>query len=209
MAKAKSSGRKRKPAPKAKPKPKRKPPKQQPQPTAKPSGDWKLQQQLARALETARDVAGFPCDLQIVSAPTIISTSKWRPLWLVIGEFSWHGEFGYDELHAVLVKWSQRRVTDKVNKHRIARLRVNYLTDRGKREEYTLAETGPWNLALARAQQECDPDDTEGHRRNGVIGSLASRYGLIRDKRGKVIAGTQIESVTVWLASNKIEDLKF
>jgi hypothetical protein len=115
----------------------------------------------------------------------------WRAPWVVIGQFTWKREIGYGDLYRILDRWSQRRLESKINKDRFGRIRVNYRTERGEVEEYTMAETGPWHLMLARAKEQCDPSDTETSYPGGRTGSLASRYPESR-----------IESVMVWLSES-------
>jgi hypothetical protein len=115
----------------------------------------------------------------------------WRAPWVVIGQFTWKREIGYGEVFRILDRWSQRRLESKINKDRFGRIRVNYRTERGEVEEYTMAETGPWHLMLARAKEQCDPSDTETSYPGGRTGSLASRYPESR-----------IESVMVWLSES-------
>lgn len=162
-----------------------------------------LQQQLARALEVAQQAAtdaGYPSVLKIAFPPRAYET-QWRAPWVIVGRMVWRGNaIGYADLYRVLDSWSRSKVTRRINDQRIARLRVIYLTDDDRREEYTLAETGPWSLAIERAKQECDPMDTMTAHPGGARGSLAARYGLRRDSRGRIVGGTQIESVYVWLS---------
>ncbi len=152
----------------------------------------KLQAKLTRALELAQDMAleiGHPSDLAI-EFPPMAKATRYRSPWVIVGHFAWEGnEVGYAELWSILDKWEGRRLEARIDKDRISRLRINYVTDRGKREEYTLAETGPWQLALRRAKDNCDPEDTETSYPGGRTGSLAARY-----------PESQIESVTVWLS---------
>jgi hypothetical protein len=148
------------------------------------------QQQLAAALEVAQMIAmdaGFPSTLKIAFPPRT-HEGKWRAPWIVIGRYVFK-KIGYAELWSILEKWTQRKLEKRINKDRLARMRINYVTERGKKEEYTLAETGPWSMVLARAMEQCDPADTETSYPGGRTGSLASRYPASR-----------IESVFVWLS---------
>jgi hypothetical protein len=156
-----------------------------------------LQQRLASALEVAQMMAielGHMSTLKIAFPPRT-HEGKWKTPWTVIGRFVWKA-IGYAELWAILNKWTQRRLENRINKDRIARLRINYVTDRGKREEYTLAETGPWAMVLARAMEQCDPEDTDTSYPGGRTGSLASRY-----------PDSTIESVYVWLSESVSVDV--
>jgi len=148
------------------------------------------QQQLATALEVAQMMAmeiGFNSTLKIAFPPRT-HEGQWRTPWIIVGRYVFK-KIGYAELWAILKKWTQRRLENRINKDRLARMRINYVTERGKREEYTLAETGPWAMVLARAMEQCDPGDTETSYPGGRTGSLASRYPESR-----------IESVFVWLS---------
>jgi hypothetical protein len=162
-----------------------------------------LQQRLASALEVAQQAAsdaGYQSVLKIAFPPRTFETA-WRAPWVIVGRFVWRGKpIGYQDLHKILDRWAKTKVTRRIDELRVARLRVIYLTDDGKREEYTLAETAPWGLTIARAKQECDPTDTLTAHPGGARGSLAARYGIRRDARGRVVGGTQIESVYVWLS---------
>ena len=149
-----------------------------------------LQQRLARTMELAQTMAseiGFPSVLKIAFPPRT-HASQWRSPWAIVGRFIWRSvEVGYAALYRILSRWAQRRLESKVGRERISRIVVAYVTERGKREEYTLAETGPWVLTLARAREECDPTDTDSDHGGGRIGSLAARYDT-----------SKIESVYVW-----------
>jgi hypothetical protein len=119
------------------------------------------------------------------------STGKlqWRTPWVIVGRFRFSESVGYEDLYRTLSAWGTSRIGRSVNPDRVSRLRLVYLTAGGHQEEYTLAETGPWQLALARAKQECDPEDTETSHPGGGRGSLAARYGA-----------TRILSLDVWLS---------
>lgn len=179
----------------------------------------KLQEQLASALEVAQAAAPYPSVLKVAFPPRThvelpgkkskagihgeqTGKFQWKVPWVLVGRFVWRGKepIGYAELWRILDAWSKTKVTKRINPERVARIRVIYITDDGKREEYTLAETGPWEWSIAKAKRECDPDDTETAKPGGARGSLASRYGIMRGKNDEIIGGTQIESVFVWLA---------
>lgn len=167
-----------------------------------------LEPKLVAALERAQTEAarvGFASTLKIVRPPQRpVRAGSWTTPWAIVARFTWRDVVGYDELHAILDAWGGGRVTKtngEINKQRYARIKITYV-DKGNREEYTLAESAPWALCLSRAEGECDPTDTETVRAHGYIGSLASRYGLVRDSNGNLIKGTIIRHVYVWLSSD-------
>jgi hypothetical protein len=210
---------KKKPAPPTKKKPapkKRRPPappsreREQKELARKRSAEG-LRERLMQALELAQLMAeeiGITSSLRVTAPPMPKAGDPdsvdqqgnardarkqfaWKAPWAVVARFTWRTQIGYAQLYAILNRWSQRRLEVKVNKDRLSRIRVNYETDRGKREEYTMAETGPWALMLARAKEQCDPSDTETSYPGGRTGSLASRY-----------PESTIESTTVWLSDS-------
>lgn len=161
-----------------------------------------LQSRLLSALEVAQQIAidlGFAPLLKMSFPPRRSPAEhlRWRGPWIVLGEFIFRSPpIGYAELWRILDSWTRRKLERRINKDRFARLRVDYLTTRNEREEYTLAETGAWQLVLARAQEQCDPSDTETSHPGGRTGSLASRYPQSR-----------IASVRVWLAEGLSADV--
>lgn len=106
----------------------------------------------------------------------------WKSPWAIVARFVWRArdEVGYADLYSILARWRRVSLERRVNPDRLARIRVVYI-DRGKREEYTLAETLAWTFCLARAMQECDPRDEK---------SLASRY-----------ANSRVHSVVIWFST--------
>ncbi len=168
------------------------------------------QQRLARALELlqleAMD-AGYNSVLRL-AFPPIRNEGKWSSPWIIVGRFAWRDPrgFGYIELGAVIKRWKKRKLVARIGAQRLARMRVDYLTDRGQKSDYTLAETQPWAVCLEKALSECDPTNTETDR-HGRIGSLASRYGIVRDRNGNMISGSEIESLYVWLSSEHGRDI--
>lgn len=177
--------------------------------SARHASRTKLQDQLAKALEVAQDEAakdGYDSTLRIASPsrgnveqPGRITDAgvhgsatgklQWKTPWVLVGRFRFKGSIGYAGLFDVLSAWARSRVNRSVGIDRVSRLRIVYVTPTGTREEYTLAETAPWQLAIARAKEQCDPEDTETSHPGGARGSLASRYGESR-----------ISHVDVWLS---------
>lgn len=120
---------------------------------------------------------------------------KWRPIWSVIGEFTFRPTVGYGELHKVFVRWSTKRIEKLVNPMRIARIVVVYQDQRGKDTDYTLGDATSWQLSLSRAKEQTDPtDDTSDF--GGKFGSLAVRYDNEDDER------SELATLRVWLAAN-------
>lgn len=172
-----------------------------------------LEPRLVAALEKAQSEAarqGFASTLKVVRPPQRpVREGSWQTPWAVVARFTWRDVVGYDELYRILDSWAGSRVTKsngEINKHRLARIKVAY-QDGSKREDYTLAETGEWALCLERAMGECDPTDTETVRRHGYVGSLASRYGLVRDSRGNYVSGSVIRHVYVWLSLDSARNI--
>ncbi len=106
----------------------------------------------------------------------------WKSPWAIVSTFAWRAsdEVGYGDLYSILRRWTRVSLERRVNPDRLARIRVVYI-DRGKREEYTLAETLAWTFCLARAMQECDPRDEK---------SLANRY-----------SSSRIHSIVIWFST--------
>jgi hypothetical protein len=146
---------------------------------------------------------GYRSSLKVVF-PGNRFQSKWKAPWLVVGRFVWKPDpkfgFGYIELGEVIESWLAARLLDKIGRQRLSRLRVDYVGSRGRKSDYTLAETQPWHVALRKASMECDPDDYSTGR-HGHVGSLASRYGIVRNANGTKQSGSEIESLYVWLSS--------
>jgi hypothetical protein len=150
------------------------------------------------ALEVLQKAAadlGYVSVLKLASPPKV-NESRWVTPWIVVGRFVWRPDkslapnrFGYAELGRVLEKWTRAKLVDRVGSQRLARMRVTYV-DGTKRDDYTLAETQPWSICLARGIEQCDPTNTYTTQ-GGDRGSLASRY-----------AASKIESLYVWLSTS-------
>lgn len=106
----------------------------------------------------------------------------WKSPWAIVGRFVWNARdnVGYGDLYRILRSWTVVAIERRINPDRMARIRVTY-EDRGKREEYTLAETLAWTFCLSRAMQECDPRDEK---------SLANRYEHSR-----------VHSIVIWFST--------
>jgi hypothetical protein len=158
-----------------------------------------IRRKLARALEIANEAHPYQSTIHIKNIELTNNSGRWASPWIVVARIRFKGEIGYEQLYRILESWHSSRVMAAVDKNRIARFRVIYQDNR-KREEYTLAETAPWQMAVARALEECDPTDTETAHPNGAYGSLAARYGIVRNKNGKIISGSLIPSIDIWLS---------
>lgn len=159
-----------------------------------------IRRTLARALEIANEAHPFQSTIHIKNVELTATAGRWSSPWLVVARIRFKGEIGYEQLYRILETWHSKRVMDAIDKNRIARFRVIY-QDKRQREEYTLAETAPWQMAVARALEECDPTDTETAHPNGAYGSLAARYGLVRSKKdGRIVSGSLIPSIDIWLS---------
>ena len=158
-----------------------------------------IRSKLARALEIANEAHPFQSTIEIKNIELRATSNRWATPWVIVARIRFRGEIGYEQLYTILESWMTVRVMRAINPDRIGRLRLTYVDGR-KREEYTLAESAPWQIAIARALEETDPTDTESAHPNGAYGSLASRYGIVRNKNGKIISGSLIPSIDIWLS---------
>jgi hypothetical protein len=156
--------------------------------------------QLARALDLLNEVHPFQSTIEIKSIDLTANAGKWSSPWVIVARIRFRGEIGYDQLYQVLESWMSRKVLKAINPERVARLRIVYNDRRQGKLEYTLAETAPWINAIPRALEETDPTDTESSHANGAYGSLAARYGITRNRDGKIISGSLIPSIDIWLS---------
>jgi hypothetical protein len=154
---------------------------------------------LARALEIVNEAHPYQSSIEIRPIQLTTFSDRWASPWVVVARIRFKGEIGYDQLYDILESWMSPAVMKAVNPKRVSRLRVAYI-DRGERKEYTLAETAPWDHAIPRALEETDPTDTESSHPHGAYGSLAARYGIVRNKDGRIIAGSLIPSIDIWLS---------
>jgi hypothetical protein len=111
---------------------------------------------------------------------------SWKSPWTIISEFTLRTPIGYADLYELLQSWDRVSLSRRIDKFRIARIRVVY-SDGGVTEEYGLSETFAWSYALARSMQECNPD---------IDKSLAQRY-----------AESKVIKIIVWL-SDEIRGMK-
>ncbi len=194
--KPKPTPRKRKPAPKPKPTPRKRKPAAATKPKRKlgkpprsppPRTDIPLDAQLVDALEMAQDIAtslGHPTSLDIQRAPT---SQRSRTPWLVVGRFVFEEPPTYAELWDILSAWeTDDELESAIHPQRLSRIRVDYQPKRGKGGEYTIGETGPWELVISRSRFQMDASDED---------SLASRYSR-----------TVVTSLYVWLSSQLAND---
>jgi hypothetical protein len=165
----------------------------------------RLQSKLANALDTAQLMAieqGYLSGLQITtplrkksmvddgrSLEFVDLGGPWISPWVLVGEFAWSGDVTYDDLYAILTRWMGKRLENRIDKNRWAKLAVTYIRgdDKRTRGEYHLGASGPWSTALSQAREKCNPTSA---------GSLAQRYGKNGRKEHSVIA-----SLFVWLSS--------
>lgn len=161
-----------------------------------------LRSQLARALDMLNESHPFKSTIEIKSIDLTTHTGKQASPWVIVARIRFQAEIGYEQLYQILESWMTTKIRMAINPQRIARLRIQYLDKKRPdgREGYTLAETAPWDNAIPRALEETDPTDTESSHPNGAYGSLAARYGITRDANGRIISGSLIPSIDIWLS---------
>lgn len=147
----------------------------------------KLTRQLLKAVDEMQDLApGTTADAR--SAPTSVHT---RTPWSMVVRFSFPGGATYDDLFPVLRDWrDDRRIERAVGGDRLARIQVRYRNKkgRGSKGEYTIAEIGPWELAVSRAMERVGIRD---NKHDAII----ARYGAESD------SPSVVEAILVWFSS--------
>lgn len=140
---------------------------------------------LLAAFDLMQDLAGTvgPIPSLTVKDPPQTSRTPWEHV----------ARFGirdgtYEEVLLILETWeASKELARAVGKQRLARIQVRYTTGRGKGGEYTLAEIGPWSLAISRAVERVGVRDDRD-------ASLVERYGSEGDT-------SQVDALLVWLSS--------
>lgn len=185
---------KKSPAPKTKSKPKAKPkakpkksPKRKPTKPAAPK-------RAPRKAESPTSKLLSAIDLMQDSAPGSTVQAKEPPPniartpWMLVVRFSLPGGSSYDDVLGILVAWRSRKIERLIGAQRLCRIQVRYVTERGAKGEYTLAEIGPWELAISRAYERVGVRDDRDE-------SLQERYGEESSKK------SDIDALLVWFSS--------
>jgi hypothetical protein len=204
MAKSKSKPKgkgKAKPVKKPVPAPKKKKPKQPPKPKSKRKARAKPRaaRQAAPRDEHA-DLLTAIDEMVSVAPGATVSTrkapeSRSRTPWMLLSSFRLPEGTTYDDVYVVLRTWRDDATIERlVRPQRLSRLQVRYVTDRGKEGEYTLAEIGPWELAVSRACERVGVRDDKDE-------SLLERYGDGTDRQ------SAINALVVWFSSFTVEVL--
>lgn len=120
--------------------------------------------------------------------------SKSRTPWMLLSRFL-APSATYDDVFVVLRNWRDDATIERlIRPQRLSRIQVVYTTTRGKQGEYTIAEIGPWELAISRAVQRVGVRDDKDD-------ALVNRYGDgTKDQ-------SEIDAVVVWFSSHTVETL--
>lgn len=119
--------------------------------------------------------------------------SKSRTPWMLLSSF--YAALTYDDVLIALRGWRDDRTIERhIRPQRLSRIQVRYVTDRGKEGEYTLAEIGPWELAVSRAVERVGVRDDKDE-------ALIERYGEGSD------SPSEIDAIIVWFSSHTVESL--
>jgi hypothetical protein len=155
---------------------------------------------LARALEMMNESHAYQSTIEIKPITLTANAGKWISPWVIVARIRFKGEIGYDQLYEILETWLSSKILKAVNGQRVTRMRLRYVDPRQGPLDYTLAETAPFIKAVATAIGETDPTDTETSKPGGAYGSLAARYGIVRNKNGKIVSGSLIPHIDIWLS---------
>jgi hypothetical protein len=143
-----------------------------------------LGKRLLSALDLMQDL--FPgSTMWVRNTPPSVS----RTPWLLVARYSLPGGTTYEDVFFALYRWRDSRdISRLIGSQRLSRIQVRYTTDRGKEGEYTLAEIGPWDLAVSRAVERVGIRDDKDE-------SLIERYGEGTSKQ------SDIDALVVWLSA--------
>lgn len=170
----------KKPVPAKKPKPKKAAPRKPPRERRKPESPTR---KLLSAIDLMQDAAPG-ATVQAKEPPPNIA----RTPWILVVRFSLPGGSSYDDVLAILIAWRSRKIERLIGAQRLCRIQVRYVTERGVKGEYTLAEIGPWELAISRAYERVGIRDDRDE-------SLQERYGEDSSKK------SDIDALLVWFSS--------
>lgn len=139
---------------------------------------------LLSAIDAMQDAApGFL--VQIKEPPPNVA----RTPWMIVVRFSSPGGTSYNDVFQVLNDWQGSREIERgVGAQRLSRIQIHYIADRGRHGEYTIAEIGPWELAISRAVERVGIRDDRDE-------SLMERYGEDSSRQ------SEIDAIVVWFSS--------
>ena len=159
------------------------------------AGAQSLTKQWLRGLERMRDHLSEPIGRELVlRAVPPPPAAKGTP-WVLVGRFAgFDGLASYSELYLGLLATRDDDLVERdIGRQRLCRIAVRYdgVEVRGGRKrverDFTLANIAPWEVAISRAVERCDPESEEG---------LVAAYDQGKHR-------TLVRAVYVWISAEE------